>query len=342
VKRTRRPASRRGFLGTTLTILIILGAGRARAAVPYNVGDVFAAIGNGQVKHFDPTGTLLETLDDTTGSQFTAGMCFDGSGNLYVTNFSTGNVSKFDNAGNLVNASFLTGLSNPESCSRDVAGDIYVGQAGANTIMKFSSSGALLNTYTVATESRGTDWIDLASDQCTMFYTSEGNLIKRFDVCANTQLADFATISGPTYAFRILGNGGVLAAATSQIFQLDSSGAIVGTYTAAGKSLFFALNRDPNGTQFWSGGLFTGLIYKFNINPTGQPPVTTFNSNFNTALGGVAVFGELTQGQPTPTPGGGPTPTPGTQAVVPTLSFPMMLVLGLALVWAAVFVLLRR
>jgi len=343
VNRSLHRASPARWRQSVLTIAILFCALHARAAVPYAVGDVFAAVGNGQVKHFDPTGNLLETLDDTTGSTYTAGMCFDAAGNLYVTNFSTANVSKFDNSGNLVSAAFLTGLSNPESCSRDIAGDIYVGDAGSNQIKKFSSAGALLNSYTVATEARGTDWIDLAADQCTMFYTSEGSLIKRFDVCGNAQLADFATISGPTYAFRILSNGGVLAAATSQIFQLDSTGAVVGTYTAAGKSLFFALNRDPNGTQFWSGGLSTGTIYKYDINPTGNPPVLTFNSNYFTALGGVAVFGELTQGQPTPTPGGGPTPTPGgATAVVPMLSVPMFLVLGAALALVALFVILRR
>src|SRR5205085_3715631 len=177
MKRSGGVPGSRGLSAAAVQLLCVglclfLGSRAAGASVPYAVGDVFGAIGNGQVKHFDPAGNLLETLDDTTGSTYTAGMCFDASGNLYVTNFSTGNVSKFDNSGNLVSAAFLTGLSNPESCVRDVAGDIYVGQAGANQIAKFSSAGALLNTYTVATEARGTDWIDLAADQCTMFYTS--------------------------------------------------------------------------------------------------------------------------------------------------------------------------
>ncbi|MDX1670055.1 MAG: hypothetical protein R3194_11600, partial [Limnobacter sp.] len=36
--------------------------------------------------------------------------------------------------------------------------------------------------FDVATDDRGSDWIDLAADQCTMYYTSEGTLVKRFDV----------------------------------------------------------------------------------------------------------------------------------------------------------------
>jgi hypothetical protein len=319
-----------------VTVVLLLCAARAWAAVPYAIGDVFAAIGNGQVKHFSPTGTLLETLDDTTGSTYTAGMCFDATGNLFVTNFSTGTVSKFDNAGNLLSANFFTGLANPESCARDTAGNFYVGQAGAATITKFDPAGTQLATYAVAPDARGTDWIDLAADQCTMYYTSEGSLVKRFDVCTNTQLADFGTAAGPLYALRIIPGGGVLVAASSQIHQLDSSGAIVGTYTASGEGVFFALNRDPDGVHFWSGGLSSGNIYRYNISPP-APPNVTFNSAYLTALGGLAVFGELTQGQPTPTPGGGP---PG--AVVPTLSGYMLALFAFVLAVCAVFAIYRR
>ena len=329
--------------------LSLAAAFPARAAVPFSVGDVFAAIGSSQVKHFSSTGTLLETLNDTTGSTYTAGMCFDTAGNLYVTNFSTDSISKFNNTGTLVAANYITGIATgPESCVFDSAGNQYVGTANASKIYKYSSTGTAITSYNITQDARGADWIDLSADQCTMLYTSEGTKIKRFDVCTNTQLSDFATgLTSPLYAFRILPGGGVLAAEGSQAQMLNSSGTPTATYTVAGGNTF-ALNRDPNGTQFWTGDLFNGNVFKYNISPSGAP-VTTFNAGISTALGGLAIFGELVVSQPTPTPQGTVIPptatrtnTPvGPAAVVPTLSFPMLGLLCAALIGAALF-LMRR
>jgi hypothetical protein len=331
----------------------VLASSAARAGTPYVVGDVFAATGNGQVKEFTPAGTLVQTLNDTTLSTYTTGMCFDPAGNFFVTNISLTSVSKFDNSGNLLSANFLTGLVTPESCVLDSAGNIYVGEAHNSQIKKFSSTGTLLATYFTP---GGSDWIDLAADQCTLFYDDEGTAIHRFNACTNTQLPDFATgLPGGHYALRILPGGGVIVAAGPQVQLLDSTGTVVSNYTASGESVFFALNRDPNGTQFWTGGINSGIIYKFNFNPVG-PPVTTFNSNPATLLAGLSVFGELVISQPTPTPTGTVlptatpttvpptvtrTPTPGQAVVVPTLSFPMLVLLGLALVGAALFAIRR-
>ena len=325
---------------SVVTALVI--AGEARAGTPYVVGHVFAGVGNSQVKEFTPTGTLVQTLNDTVSTTYTTGMCFDPAGNLYVTNFSSTSVSKFDNSGNLLSANFLTGLASPESCVIDAAGNIYVGGPG-QPIKKFSSSGgAATATYNV---SAGSDWIDLAADQCTMFYDNEGSNISRFNVCTNTQLTNFnpAPLTGGHYALRILPGGGVIVAAGGGVQMLNSSGAVTSTYT--GDNFFFALNRDPDGTTFWSGGLNSGSIYRFNFSPV-APPITTFSSGALTSLAGLAVFGELVISQPTPTPTGPPafTPTPTSppiRVVVPTLSFPMLGVLCAALAVAALL-LVRR
>src|SRR5712691_6444516 len=88
----------------------------ARAnGVPYSPGDVFAGVGTGKIKHFSPTGTLLDTLDTLTGCGEDLGMAFDVSGNLYATSAfgscSTGHVTKFDSGGNFVGP-FGSGYSN--------------------------------------------------------------------------------------------------------------------------------------------------------------------------------------------------------------------------------------
>lgn len=322
------------------------GAPTLRAAgVAYNKGDVFVGVGAGKIKHFSPTGTLLDTLDTLCGGGDTLGMAFDTGGNLFgTTNFGCApQVYKFDTLGNLIGP-VAPGLTSAESIVFDASGNYYVGQPdGTRTIRKYSPAGAFLTEYAVATQGRGSDWIDLAPDQCTMFYTSEASAVKRYNVCTNTQLSDFSTALNTAYAFRLLPGGGALVANSSNVKMLDSTGAVTATYTAPGESVFFALNRDPDGVTFWSAGLSSGNVYRFAISPA-APPITTFNSGrLGQEVAGLGVFGELVVSQPTPTPGGAtPTPTvPAVQAVVPTLSFPMLGLLALALIGAALL-LIRR
>jgi hypothetical protein len=271
-----------------------LGAQPASAA-PYAVGDVFAAIGNGKAKVFDPsTGNLKQTLNDGSGSSFTTGMCFDAAGNFYLTDFDS-NISKFDSNGNLVDATFASYSGSAESCVWNASNQMYVGGPGG-PIQKYNSSGALLATFTTAGAggTGGTDWIDLAADQCTMFYSDEGTAVGRFDVCTNTQLTDFATdLPGPCYALRIRPNGEVMVAC-QPVQRLNSSGTVIQSYSNANGK--FALNLDPDGTSFWTGDLggFTNDIFRFNIASGNQ--LKNFSSNAESGLFGLAVFGEVTQG----------------------------------------------
>jgi len=322
--------------------------------VQFNVGDVFGAIGNGRYNHFSPTGTLLETLNDTRGGFNTTGMCFDPAGNMYGTNLSSNSMAKFSNTGTLLASTFGSFSANPESCLITAGGTVmYTSEvAGTGDILKLSlPTGTQLANYNVPRS----DWIDLAADGCTMFYSDEGAAIHRFNVCTNTALTDFTTVGPAFYALRILPNGDVLAAAQSSVKRFNSSGTeITPAYTASGEGFFFALNLDPDGTHFWSGGISSGTIYKFNLTPVGQP-VLSFSSQISQGggnqLAGVAVFGENIVSNPTPTPTGTVSPTatltptrtntPSVTAVVPTLSPPMLALLGLALLAAAVF-LMRR
>ncbi|HEY6065977.1 MAG TPA: hypothetical protein VIY96_07455, partial [Thermoanaerobaculia bacterium] len=230
----------------------------AFAAVPFNVGDVFAGIGAGRFNHFSPTGTLLETLNDGqavgSGQDATTGMCFDPAGNMYGTNINANSMSKFSNNGTLLAATFGSFNASPESCLIIGGSTMYVSEVqGTGDILKLNLSGAQLANYNVARS----DWIDLAADQCTMFYTDEGPIIRRFNVCTNTALADFVNVSGGNfYALRILPNGDILVAAQQSVRRFNSAGTeILPAYTAAGETFFFALNLDPDGTHFWSGGI---------------------------------------------------------------------------------------
>ena len=270
---------------------------QAHAVVPYASGDVFVGVGTGRVKHFSPTGILLETLNTTTGSSDDTGMCFDSTRNLYTTNWTANSMSKFNDQGDLLVANFGSGFNtHPESCVFDGAGNLYVGQADGNRdILKFDQAGNLLAAFNPATTDRGTDWIDLAADQCTLFYTSEGSTIKRFDVCTNTQLPDFATgLPRPCFALRIRSNGEVIVACSTQAVRLNPNGSVSSTYPIAGEFLF-ALNLDPDNVHFWTAGISSANIYKVNIDTgagTGAPL-------FNAAVLGANAAGLAIAGEPT-------------------------------------------
>jgi hypothetical protein len=288
-------------LATLALGVAVLAASPAQPshATTFQVGDVFVATDQGgTVQWREPDGTLHATLT-TLPSTATTGMAFDSSDNLYVTGFDGNQVSVLDNTGALTGG-FGSGYNaNPESILFDEAGNAYVGQAdGTRDILKFDSAGSPLGSFNVATTSRGSDWIDLAADQCTIFYTSEGTEVKRFDVCTNTQLADFApagTLHGVAYALRLLlvaQGGGLLVADTEDIHRLDGSGAVIQTYDAAGENCWFALNLDPDSTSFWSADFCTSNVYKFDI--ASGAVLDSFNTGTPTnTVFGLAVFGEL-------------------------------------------------
>lgn len=177
---------------------------------------------------------------------------------------------------------------------------------GSHQILKFNAAGTPTGNFAVAPQNSGSDWIELGPDQCTMYYTSEGNAVKRFNVCTNTQLADFVT--GPPgaacYALRLRPNGELMVACASGVVRLSSTGAILQTYPASGftpaASVLFAMNLDPDGNTFWTGDLSSGQVYRINIGSGTQ--VTSFNASASPYLAGLAVVGELTgTRQPIPT-----------------------------------------
>lgn len=309
-----------------LLLPLVFDAQRAYAVVPYTQGDVFAAMTSAVIKHFSSIGALEDTLNSGSGSAFQTGMCFDAAGNLYATNFAAGNMTKFDNKGDILQVPWATGFGlYPESCVVDNTGNVYTGEVdGSELIRKFGPNGGIpLATFSPTAEDRGIDWIDLAADQCTMFYTSEGSSVKRFNVCTNTQLPDFATgLARPCFALKIRSNGEVMVACASQVYRFSSTGAVNLTYPIANEYLF-AMNLDPDGQSFWTAGYFSGNIYKVDIATGTGTAAPVFNA-------GGEVYGLAIYGEPRPAP-----------VAIPTLSEWGMIIFG-ALLFISFAVVMRR
>lgn len=281
----------------------------ARASTTWNVGDVFAGINGGQYQVYTNAGVLKETISDGLGG-FTTGCAFNGARDkLYTTNFGNTKVVVYNDASpHTIAQTIDTGAVNPGGDSESVvfaaSGDFYVGHPdGDDDIQRYNAAGVYQQSYNVAIESRGSDWLDLANDQKTMFYTSEGRLVKRYDVSGvGAQLANFATLpgTGTAFALRLLppgnGSGGLLVADYGNVKKLDGAGSVVATYDVTGEDTWFSLSLDPDGTHFWAGNDGTGKFYKFAI---GSPGVDTHVTVVDTGVGSADLFGLCLKGEPT-------------------------------------------
>jgi hypothetical protein len=275
-----------------------------------STGDVFASTQNGRVLQYSPDGRLKRTLE-TGRNGILAGLAFDRSGNLYVTAFNDGDVVRFD-AGLNFKGVFGQGYeNNPESAIFDATGNLLVGAAqsssGLAAIKKLDPNGHLLETFHVERDRRGADWIDLSADRKTIYYTSEGPRVKRFDLDRRAQLPDFADGGDVLFALRILPGGDVLAANTHNIVHFDRSGKMVRTYLP-NSDILFALNLDPDRATFWTGDLNRGDVYRVEI--ASGKVLTTIRTG--QGIAGLAIYGELTASASFEPPKPPPPPPPPT------------------------------
>ncbi len=212
-----------------------------------SVGVIPGSVTTGQVQWRFPDGTLNRIMiSEVPGTA--EGMGFDAGANLYLTHWC------FD----------LT-------CS-------------SGAILKFEPGNAPI-AFAVAPDNRGSFWIDLAADGCTIFYTSWGPNVKRFNTCTGVQLPNFNVAplpGGEVQDLRILPDGGVLVSSGQVVARLDASGNLVQTYGVAGEtSLWAGLDLVGDGT-FWVGNYYTSNVYKFDLTTgavrasfnTGTPPET--------------------------------------------------------------------
>jgi len=191
----------------------------------------------------------------------------------------------------------------------------------------------VLNAYEVAFDQGASDYIELSSDNRTLFYTSAGTQVKRYDIQDLVQLADFATVPnapGPRPGLRsgrLLppgdGTGGMLVCNGSQVVRLDADGAIVQTYSPADSARSQDLDKvefdplvDDAVVTFWVSDQLSTTLFQFDLE-TGaelaQVPLylaTGQLSGFTIYNGYRAGTGPVPPTPPTPSPLPGPCPVP--------------------------------
>ena len=278
-------------------------------AQQFQPGDLFLGEGNGQIYQYRYTSSVSVLYNQTGPGFYVYGMCFNTKGEyLYATGAvgtTSGRISRFGNTGILLNGIWGPGYSSgryPLSCVADAMGNLYVGDAvgigvTGPQVRRLGADGSLLGYLSPATVETGFQGMDLASDQCSLHYMS-GGMIKRFDVCTNSQLSDFANaanIGGSNTKcsdLRMRKNGELLVACSARVIRLNTSGQLIRAYEASYYQLdrsqtapLVAVSLDPDGTSFWAAtsqyGLLPGRVIKIDI-ASGQLKtffeLTTFNS----------------------------------------------------------------
>jgi hypothetical protein len=278
--------------GAVLAVLVLLTTPAQAYQLPsFAPGDLFISTESGLVQWRSADGSLRRILVPTAPGT-AEGIGFDSAGNLYVGRWSiddlglTGNtVEKYNVFGQSVGTYGRGYDCAPRVTTFDAAGNAYVSEAGCRgAILKFAPGASAPSVLAAAQDVQGVFWMDLGPDGCTMFYTSMGANVKRFDVCTGVQLPDFnvAPLPGgswPTMDVRVLPDGGVLVASGSVIARLDSVGALVRTYQSPAEEQWIGLDLVGDGT-FWVGAYYSSSLYRFDLETgevlatlsTGMPP----------------------------------------------------------------------
>ncbi len=205
----------------------------------------------------------------------------------------------------------------------DRQGDLFI--ADGTTLKKFDSANQLLQTYSLP---QAASQIDLASDQCTMYYVTPSDpvfphllpvTIGRYDVCASQPLAALNAAlptTGVVGTFRVLSGNEVLLGTSAGVLRITQNGTIARTYTGGP-----LIALDVSGQSFWEAG-GSDIAQKIDL-ASGNVLASSDSYGVNFILYSMTVIGE-----PRAAVAGG--------AAIPTLSDWMLICLAAALATIAV------
>jgi len=270
--------------------------------VPFHAGDIvvtgtsgFGYYWDSQVRHYSPDGVLLDTFDLGVSNTWPSNTGFDSKGNVYVPiqgssyrpapNINT--ILKINNDGTRAGTfggAYGSVNDNIFEILFSSDGNAYIGGDGTSNglapIYKVDGNGSLLATYAAQsdpTSGFGVDYAYLASDQCTIRYTSMGESIKQFNVCTGTQMPNFVdSFPDPSaqpphellYSIRGLANGNTLVGTWDNfVYGLDKDGRVVQEYVAHDGSYpsLSYVAVDPDQKTFVALDMFSGRAYRFDI-----------------------------------------------------------------------------
>jgi hypothetical protein len=243
---------------------------------PFQRGDLLLG-GFAGVQEYSPTGQLVQIVPGTSSA---GPFCVTPNGTRLVLP----GVGLFDNTGNPLPSNWAS-VAYPGRCVADGLGHVYIGvnEFGYPIISKYDITGDLLQTFTTTDLEIHTLAIDLAPDQCTMYYGSWGvgggrGHIGRLNVCTDTLEPIF---NGDSFVddLRVLPNWQVIVTDDNYARLEDASGQFLRSYIPGGAigangGQLRTMSLDPDGTSFWvcctfvqpAAPSYTDQIFRFDIN----------------------------------------------------------------------------
>jgi hypothetical protein len=248
-------------------VLMVLSAGSSDAQL-FTPGDVVISgirpsDNQGVVNLFRPDGTFATTV--RSGNFNASDAAFNAAGQLHLA---MGAVMVLDPMGNFVRfMQTVPGSSLVESLTFARDGRVIL-LSGSFRVFMYAPNDALLAQYPFADTGWGLAAIDLAADQCTLYFAgrspSDHAALGRVNLCSGGPLEpvvlyEFPGIGIFPTALRILPSGQLLVGfhtPTGPVHLFDRSGTLVRTYATPGPNLAIA----PDGRSFWAGGIGAGPV----------------------------------------------------------------------------------
>ena len=147
--------------------LLLFTGTAALASTAWNVGDIFAGSASGSYQVYDNNGVFKETISSGLGG-FTTGCAFNPAlTQLYTTQFSAAQITKFDDASPHASSNFATVRALPESIAFRADGSSFVGGPFVATIEEYDATDTFVMSHAVVATgpTQGPDFVDVAANQ---------------------------------------------------------------------------------------------------------------------------------------------------------------------------------
>lgn len=252
------------------------------------VGDLLLGFASsGYVQRRKPSGQPVTRVHTLSGTL--TGLRLNPAGTLLISDATSGNISRVGPCGQSLGSLVTDTNRTPGPLAFDAAGNCYVGltDRATNNVWKFDATGNRVATYTVAVESGGVHAIDLAADQRTLYYSSFGQTIHRFDVATGQQLPAFTTNLVNVAGFRLLADGSLWAVDYPNVVHLDPAGKSLNAYNVPGDNLR-AIALDPDGQTWWA----LGDAFAYHLDFASVTILSRFRPDGRNGANTLAIFGE--------------------------------------------------
>jgi sugar lactone lactonase YvrE len=201
---------------TQLEVTVPLQCGTGNVTVSVNGTDVPGPIFTYQIS------TKVTTF--ATGLSNPEYLTIDGTGNLYVTNFGDGSVSKISPAG--VTATFASGLSQPTGITIDQYGDLYV---ASNSVTNTCTIEEIIPTGTVSSFATITGYVyGLKMDNSGNLYAANAGTASISKITFTGNTSTFATGISGISDIAIGSNGNLYATGITNgaVYKITQAGSV--------------------------------------------------------------------------------------------------------------------